>query len=237
MRTMICGNSHVGSLAKGHKLLGLSDDAITLFPLGTGRKELHPFHEVTAAGVRFSEPSYQANLEKFTGRAALGPDVRWGFCMGSHSGRLFRGRFWKWAEPDDICRPKKRPISAEVLEACIESDQRHVRAFLAAVKDAGIPLFVIACPPARDDNPAVDRGLRPEVIRHIDQRALAAFTAFLAENNIDFVAFPPEVVDRKGFLAEKYRLITQANGQRDAHHGNEAYGAVMMRRVADYLDR
>jgi hypothetical protein len=163
------------------------------------------------------------------------PEDVWGFSLGHHL-YIWRRLFWTRIEPSTICRAGAQPVSAATLTAIIESHQYYFRNFLSQLKSIGLRLFVISCPFPRSDHPAItEHGARPEVITHIDQAARAAFGNWLTDQGIDLIEPPPECRTAAGFLKPEFRSLARPNGSPDYGHANDAYGALMLRRILAYL--
>lgn len=235
MKFWICGNSHTGALKKGLEILAPDDLDLTVFPLGNGRWETTPFSEVKDNMVFLSNTQYAQNMRKWTGGRRITRKAVWGFCMGTHNARIYRQDFWTNAEPSHIAEGQKRPISRGLLDSLILADQFHIRAFIGAVKALGIRSYVISCPPPREDHPCIGRGVRKETVAAIDQRSRFLLRDWLLKQGIDFIDYPSQTGTPDGFLKEEFRQHLAANGTKDAHHANVDYGALMMKKVADYL--
>lgn len=236
MKTWIFGNSHMGALNKGLRRIGAQGHDLTLFPLGPGTVEMVPFSRLEAGRVGFADETCARNLRRFTGRDHLDPEARWGVCMGTHNARLCRDPFWIDAEPAVICAPGKRPVPETTVDAIIETDQRHVRDLLARMKQAGLAVFVVSCPPVRPASGGRAAEIRAEVAAWLEARARAAFTGFLAAQKIAFVAPPEGTRDAAGFLSPQFHATLTDQDTRDPHHANPEYGEMMMRKVLAHLD-
>lgn len=237
MSVWICGNSHAAALKQGLDRIGKTDPEISVFPLGPQKGELSEFSGVRNGSVVPTRDDYAGNLEKFAGKTHFDAADIWGFCIGTHTARLYRRKFWSASEPAPVARRGVRPISAAVVDAVIFNQQRHVFAFFDRLKDAGIPFFAIACPPPRRDNPCFALGTRIETVRYIDTRARSAFRDRLGERGIPFVEPPPETIADDGFLRSQFNKQNQPGDDPDPHHANGEYGELMIRRIIDHLDR
>lgn len=236
MTVFICGNSHVGALKRGLKELGAdAPRGIEVFALGSAVIELASFSRREGLSVVLTDEEYAANLKHFAGADALTSDHYWGFCMGTHTTRLFRDQTWATTVPSAICQAGERPMSSGMLDTIIADELRNVLAFFAQMKLAGIDFFVVAAPPPRADHPCFEDGVRPETVLHIDHQLRHTFAAKLADQNITFVTPPPEVITPEGFLKPEFEVGIKASGKVDRHHANSAYGAIMMQRIAGQI--
>lgn len=236
MKVRIFGNSHVAALNRGLKTIETRSRNISIFPIGSGAYETSPFSRFSQGRVFFSNKLYADNLKKFTRNWYLSPDIAWGVCMGTHTSRICRDDFWREAEPATICATGKRPVPETTVEAIIESDQRYVKAMLTQMKQAGLAVFVLSCPPLRTSVRNVGTGVRLEVAAYLDAMARRNFVEFLEKEDIPFISPPPETITEDGFLEERFHQELSAKGTPDAHHANAEYGALMMQRVLDWLD-
>ncbi|MBN8189911.1 hypothetical protein JF540_24805 [Salipiger thiooxidans] len=227
----ITGNSHTIALNQGLRQVPEAA-GVTVFGLGAGVYETEAFSATEAGRVVLTQPVYAENLVRFTGQDHIAPDRLWGICMGTHNPRLYGDRIWTGAAaPSALAGDGQRPVSSGLIDRMADEDQRHIRAFLTQLKDAGIRFFVISAPPVRADHQNIVRGADPEVLLEIDRRSRARFRGFLDGLGVDFVDFPPETADAQGLLRPEYAAGLLKNGKRDPHHGNAEYGALMLRRI------
>ena len=236
MKTYICGNSHITSLAIGLKLLAYSGaQELKLFPLGNGAFEASPFSTISESLVKPSPSQYIAMLKRFTNLEFFDSNYRWGFVMGTHNARIYRDPFWINAEPAALAGPNARPVSDGVLSAMVERDQRFIRTFFLQLKTAGVHFFVVSCPFPRSDHDCLSLGIRRDVVGYIDQFARRQFSEWLTENDFDLIEPPPECRTEDGFLLPEYNARPLRDGAKDPHHANGLYGKLMMERVIAYL--
>ena len=235
MTVWLCGNSHVVALQRGLAAREVSGLPLAIFPFGNGRWETMAFSAVSAGRVVLTHPEYATNLEKYTGRQHVGGDDLWGLCLGTHNARVYRADFWIDAEPSAVARDGARPVSDGLLDAMILQDQHHIRAFIAQLVEAGVPHFVVSCPPPRRDHQCFDAGTRHQTVAYIDRRARELFRGWLAERRTAFVDVPPETVSEDGFLKPAYNAPDWPNGMKDPHHANRDYGVQMIDRVIDHV--
>jgi hypothetical protein len=201
--------------------------------MGNGSFERTPFSTAGAGGVVFTEPSYAANLQRFTGREAItpGPDF-WAFLVGTHNARVYREEVWRTHEPAEIARPGAVPVSRAVITAIFDEDARHILAFLRQVKAAGIQAVVLSAPWPRANHRCILTGTRPEVVAYLDAVCRARFQAQVAEIGLDFIDAPAETRDALGLLRQEFNPPEEKH---DAHHANVAYAEIMMARFRAYL--
>ncbi|WP_238364962.1 hypothetical protein [Mesobacterium pallidum] len=236
MKTWLTGNSHTAALYRGLAQMSPQPDDVSVYPLGSGAYELAQFHEMRDGQVVFTASKFAEHTEKETGQTLVNPEDRWGFVLGTQTSRLFRDPMWRTADPVEICQPGRRPVPSDMLAGIIAADQKWVLTFLADCKAAGVPMFVVACPPPRSDHVVIEDGARPETVLFIDRLARKTFTDALAKLDIPFIAPPAEVIDDAGFLKPEYFAPDKSNGRRDGHHANDDYGQLMMAEVLSFLE-
>jgi len=238
MTVWICGNSHTAALRYGQDRLDRRDEQpgprLGIFGLGSGWFELEPFSELRNGKLRLLPSEYRERFKQATGRRHFVTDAVWGLCMGTHNARIYRDLFWCGAAPMNLGIESRRPVSRGFLDAIIERDQQHIRAFLLQLQSTGVRMFVVSCPPVRLDHPSFNKGVDPRVAVAIDLRARELFRDFLKAHSIGYVNYPPETGSGDGFLLPRYAQESVA-GARDAHHANHKYGAIMVQRIRTWL--
>lgn len=234
MTVWVCGNSQSRALSKG--LTEMSDPACDLraFVLGNAKYELTDYSKIEDNAVGVTVEEYERNLERETGKPFFDKAHIWGFCQGTHNARLFRHEFWYECDPNEIVAPHRRPISLAVLDAIIETDQKHIKLFHRRLNQTGTRFFVVSCPPPRGDHPCIESGARTETVLYIDRRARAQMKEHLATLGVPFIDYPPETETPEHLLKPEF-YAPDRPGVKDAHHANSEYGAMMMHRVVDYL--
>lgn len=232
MSLAVAGNSHVVALAAGNAEAGVE---ARIFALGNGRHEPEVFSRTAGGTVSMLVEQYAENLARHTGSATIQPDLTWGLLQVNHHARIYRDDTWLTWEPAAVCSPDRVPLSQGLLEQVMERDQLGVRRFFTDLSATGVDFFAVSAPPPRRDHPAIRRGVRPEVVRHIDATGRTAWANWLGEHGIHLVAPPQESWAADGFLEQQLAATTNRQGTPDTHHANATYGAAMMRAIADHV--
>lgn|GEM_PF-2172421 len=237
MTIYICGNSHMAVLASEFKREDYKDLRISAFCLGNGKFEATPFSARRGRRTIFLIEEYAQNLTKYTGRAAISKRAIWGFCNINHNARIYRDPMWLRYEPAIIAKPGMQAVSDNVLNEFICRDATNIQRFFEQIKACGIETFAISAPFPREDHPCIKAGVRKDVVNYIDHAARQMWTRWLAENGIPYIAPPEETGTKHGFLKTEYNAPPLRTGVPDHHHAGPAYGALMCRRIADFVGK
>ena len=235
MNTIIAGNSHTVALRKALEKSQPGTKIFDVCTLGSSGKERDLFFSLDQNGVSFLPRYWDANLKNFSGSSFLNREIRWGFLLGSSSHDIYQDKFWRDAEPAEICDAKKQPISIGVLDACITDLFKETIKFFRQLKKARIDYFVVSGPPPRADHPCITNGTNPRVVAYIDSRMKILLEQFLKSENIDFLASPKSVENVDGLLKEEFANAKTYNGVFDTHHANTRYGEFMNQKISEYL--
>lgn len=232
-RLMIIGNSHAVALKdalRGNRLADVPDAVLartTCRCFGNAGLELTRFWtehddrivlelppERTADGLR-----RQIELRR-------GMPTTIGLCYGTHHARIYGDPLFAAAasDEDQIAGHVSRALRDEM----IAHDKRNVLSLLDALQRMGLSVFVIAAPPPRDEFATPRR-----LVRELYDDAQRYMAEQLRERGIGFVLPPPDVVDADGFLLPELGRVGTPETP-DRTHGNEAYGARMLRTVLEH---
>ncbi len=234
MTTYVCGNSHIAALAAGAEDLP-PDPEVRFFPLGTGRYERSDFSLRGADGVELLPQRYQQNLEDYTGHQAIVPGPRWGFLLVNSTARVHRHPMWQSFGPSDLVQSGRTPVTASLLGSILQRDHEGVRGFFMQLLGAGVDFFAVSAPHPRQGGKTFRRRVPREVIGRIDATSREMWRQWLGARGIPLVEPPPETATEDGFLRNEYALTVLANGERDPHHANAAYGRLMAHRVRAHV--
>ncbi len=228
----LVGNSHVNSLATCWETLGKPERKFMrpIF-LGPARHEMVPFHRRRDRVVMLTSGVHQIKLRRATGRVVVDDGHVWAFTLGTHSGRLYQHPFWASAVAAAVNLPAMRPISQAVMTRLLAHQQDAALAFYGDLHAAGVPFVVFSAPWPRKDTRFVEGGIPIETILTISALANARLADWLGDRGIPFILPPEETRAEDGTLAPEFCRRKNFRGDRDPHHGNEAYGALMYPRV------
>lgn len=231
----ITGNSHTIALNQGRNQ-SPELTSVEVFGLGPGVHETTAFSALKTDRVVLTQPVYAENLKRFTGLDHIDPDRFWGLCIGTHNSRIYGDRAWvKAAAPSAVASPAQRPVSIGQLQQIIAQDQQHINAFITQLKTVGIRFIVISGPPVRADHQNIIRRAAPETLLEVDRQARKHFQGMLLDLDVDFIDYPAETTDKMGLLRPEFAAGPLQNGKRDPHHGNAAYGRIMLDKVLSEL--
>ena len=111
-----------------------------------------------ATGSRSSRASTPENVEHYTGSPVITPGATWGFLNVNHNVRIYSHEMWRQFRPAELpAIDGLTPVSADLLTAIVERDQRGVRRFFTQLQDAGVDFFAVSAPFPRLDGSAVRR--------------------------------------------------------------------------------
>ena len=71
----------------------------------------------------------------------------------------------------------------------------------------------------------------------MEARSRARLKRWLHTHGVPFIDPPLGSVTEEGFLRPEYNAPDLPDGRRDPHHANQAYGALMMRQVLNFLEK
>ncbi len=240
MRLVILGDSHVTALGEG--LVELKREGRISLPgevhvlkVFNGPDTLERFFEATEGGVGFTDPRVGDALQGAISARVLvarESDDVYALSMGLMTTLFVRLLDWRRYVPAAFAPPtgKAMVVSEAVVRAIALSHNQHVLDFFAAVKLAGLRVVAISAPPLRLDAPVIADGGRPEVIQTLDRLARAAVANELARLEVPVVDPPDEAYgDGPGgaFLRPEFHRVAV----KDHHHGNAAYGRLMVAKV------
>ncbi|MEP2785113.1 MAG: hypothetical protein ABJO67_17595 [Pseudoruegeria sp.] len=234
MKTILGGNSHTGALMMAQRKQPVIQD-FEVIPFGSGLFEMAPFSMVEKGRVLFTAERFKENLSQFASLEYIDPNIRWGLCMGTHTGRIFGQEMWQKSDPSAVLSEGRRPISLAILDAMIEQDQRYIRQFILQLVENGVSCFVVSCPPPREDHFCLSTGVRPETVLYIDQRARKLYQDWLANAGVPFVDYPRQVLTPEGFLKPALAQGRLADGKKDPHHANARYGSHMLLKIRNEM--
>lgn len=238
MRAMITGDSHTAALHRGHAALldegrwpaGL---ALDIRPLGGGHLTRAPFFSDRGDHAEITTAEYRRRFDRLP-LASDGPDVVYGLSAPLHSVRVWRHPAWRRFSPAGLAPgsaapgESATPVSSGLLRRVILDDQRHVLALIAILLRGGRQTFVVEAPRPFRHHPALDE-TSPDLVAHIDAIYRRTIRRELDAMGVPVVSVPEDCLDR-GFMRDDYAQPG------DPHHGNAAYGRLMMERVAAFLE-
>lgn len=237
---LITGDSHVAAV-----YLGFSEDArredhrnIVFWPLGAGTMVQTEFYRLEPENgvVQTTLPKRKhADLDDRTFSVEKvrigGRDPVVVVSMPMNRQRFVReGGFqthvpWSMVKSDD-----EAPISDRALEAMMRDDVARALSFVRDLKQIGLEVAVMDAP-VQFRHARLLNTARPDVILHVGDRFQRFVRAELAAMGIPLITQPPQVIAEDGMMDAAYRH----DDPKDQHHGNAAYGKLMMARIKDFV--
>jgi hypothetical protein len=234
---VLTGDSHTGALLRAYATKwpkGKRPENFKVDTIGPGFKLSRPFYKEHGNRISFTLPISRARFEKMTGRQALRFEDNhlYGFSLRMHSFKVIQNASWLTKRPWRECGGTDyEPISDAVLEAIIRDDIGVTFDFYAALIKNKVPFFTIEAPPVNPDIPILQEDGDKAFIKRLDGLYRDTLKTWLSERNIDVITAPAESADSEGFLKREYF----SEREKDCRHGNEAYGALMLEKILDYL--
>jgi hypothetical protein len=244
-RLIVLGDSHVVALAQGYEALeprGVGFDGEVLFlKLFDGPDNLFPFFRADDDRIGFLDERVAAEVSAALGHPELradDPHTVYALSMGVMTTLMVRLPDWKHAAPAAAAaflekkRLKRQLVSEAVVQAIALDQQKHVLAFVEAAGALGLKCLIVAAPPLRADERATGRNRDIRVLLEVDRISRAVLTDAFTRLGAPVVQPPYEAL-LDGLLRPDLRRIAP----RDTHHGNGAYGALMLPRVIEAARR
>jgi hypothetical protein len=218
MRILIFGESHTAALFVGHKQLRkgratLPDIAIR--SMGGGHAFQQQFFADRGDHVAITAPELSRQIDRLP---LPGLEAVYGFCAPLCPYRLYNKPAWQM------------PISKPFLRPMVIEDQKQALAFIDALKQAGIRLFVIEAPRPFRHHHALKK-THSAVISYVDRMYRDIIRDELAKRDVPVVSVPVHLFDAEGFMLEEYACPD------DPYHGNARFGRVMIEEIAAFVSK
>lgn len=233
MRVLLTGDSHTAALNRGHQALlagGLWPGAVdlTIRPLGAGHLTRDAFFVDRGDHAELVTPEYRRQFDRLP-LASDGPGVVYGLSAPLHSVRIWRHPGWRHRVPAALRSDPggAEPVSSGLVRRIVLDDQRHILALIEILLRTRRGVFVVEAPFPFRHHPAL-RDTAPDVVLHLDEVYRRTIGQELQALGVPVVSVPRDCLDG-GFMRDDFAQTG------DPHHGNAAYGRLMMERVAALL--
>ena len=123
-------------------------------------------------------------------------------------------------------------MSDAAFKVMVLDMHKHVLAFAAALKQRDYPFAVITTPPPTRRFKQLAMGYSEADLIFVDGRLRNIMSDAFARLGVDVIR-PPDTVYDNGFLQDRF----YHENPDDHHHGNKAYGQIVLAQVAEYLAR
>ena len=229
---LVFGDSHTAALRRGQQAIeaaGLwpGEIRLTVRPLGGGHLATEPFFADRAGFAEVTLPEYRRQFDRLP-RAEDPPDTVYGVSALLHPVRLWRNPAWAEFAPADMALPGSVPVSSGTVRRLALDDQRFMLELVGLLRRLGRRVFAIEAPRPFRHHPALKRTPAAVAMR-VDLLYRATVRAELGRLGVSVVDVPERCLDPDGFTLAEF-------GQPgDQHHGNEAYGTIMMGEVLAHL--
>ena len=225
------GESHLGAIRRG----GTENPALTYWPLGAGGEvptqffrhapETSSLH-TTVKGWR--NRVYSRETLTFDGSLALVA-----LSLPLNTSRILRDYSWGTHVPWHLQKTQEEtPLSDAVIQSLCEQDYRYAIAFIAALRDYGIPVVVLEGPHFFE-HASYLKTRRFDVCSYIDATYRKAVRTKLAEMNVDVIEQRPETLTALGATKAAYKH----ENPKDSHHANAKFGALVFKDLVGYAEK
>lgn len=230
---VVTGDSHCAALKFGFDRLKNMPSSLDIRfrPLGGGGQVPTPFYALEDGGStvkivcprwwprRFPDPEIDHNRN----------EVVYAVSMPLNTSRILRDFPWGDFVPWQVRNPDERALSQKLFEAVLWTDAKYAVEFIGALVNVGLNVVVLEGPHFFSDSPYL-RHARMDVCRYVSNSYRAMVRARLAEHSVSIVNQPPATLDENGCTQLRYH-----KDERDAHHGNAAFGEIMMTELTNHV--
>lgn len=229
---LVFGDSHTAALRRGQVAIEAegawpADIGLSVRPLGGGHLATEPFFADRGDHAEVTLPEYRRQFDRLP-CADDPPDRIYGVSAPLHPVRVWRGAAWQDFAPADMDLPGAAPVSSGTIRRLALDDQRPMLELLALLRRIGRRVFAVEAPRPFRHHPALRRTPAAVAMR-VDRLYRETIRAELDRLGVPVVDVPGRCFDAEGFTLAEF-------GQPgDPHHGNEGYGAIMMREVLAHL--
>lgn len=229
----ITGDSHVGALRKGHDLLAgagrlPASPAVVFRPMGTSTLMRKEFFVDRSDHLEITVPRFREQVTVLPApEFATGETV---YCIaGPLNFHSLLSRKW-WVHNWATGMPPRRgaPVTRGLLRHSLLAREFHELTMVRRLRELGQRVCVIEAPALFRHHPALAHTPAASLMA-----LLRACREILAEElermGIEIVAVPAECLDEEGFMRSGLRHARPDDG----NHGNEEFGAIMLRQCID----
>ncbi|MFD0981711.1 hypothetical protein [Tropicimonas aquimaris] len=232
MKVLIIGDSHTRRLSAG--LRSLQDEEavddglrIKVQGLGTGRLLATPFFRPMDGYAEVVEPEFREYMERIPPEPGVYHAI--GLSMLFHPSRIMRSILRGGYCVGEFI-PGRQAISESLFRELSRQDQTYVLQLCDLLKAAGYRVFAVSAPGTFRDYPLVSELGAAQALR-IERLHRSEVLHQLERRGIEAVDIPTACRDADGFMKQEFR----AERADDAHHGNAAFGKLMMQHVLELL--
>jgi len=231
MKVLITGDSHAGTLMCALRSLtpaqmqAASPVQIEIKPLGGGHLLPTAFFNDQGDHAELVEPSYRLQFQRLPSEHSDLSAI--GFSGPLHTTRVWR-EDWSVAKPWQL-GGDGQAVSSALLRQIIDDDLAQTLAFIAVLRRTH-EVFVVEPPwPFRHHYAVGKNGVA--TVRQIHQTYRACAIERLSAMDVGLVEIDTAWTDADGLMLPKFRH----EDPKDQHHGNLAFGRLMLERVMAFL--
>ncbi len=235
MDVLVFGDSHTAALRRGQVAIetdGHWPDAVrlTVRPLGGGHLATAPFFADRQDHAEVTLPEYRRQFARIP-REDDPEDTVYGVSALLHPVRIWRSPAWQDHAPADLVPPPEgvTPVSSGMVRHLALDDQRPMLDLVALLRRLGRRVFAVEAPRPFRHHPAL-RKTPAATVMHVDRLYRDTVGRELRRLGVPVVGVPQRCLDADGFTREDLGQVG------DPHHGNAAYGAIMMGEILGHLD-
>ena len=234
-RAFITGDSHTAVLRLGLAHLAAqgrvgAETTIEVAVLGNGARLLERFFRDDGTRATIIDPGYRKHVSALPRPGDDPREVAYGWSGLFHFARLWRRRTWARFRPSFHAGPGQ-PVSTQLLRTVVLDWFAPQLELLDVLRRVGAHVFVVESPRPFRHHPAFT-WLPPDLAIALDRFCHALMQDELGHRGIGLVRIPAHCVDADGFMLPEWR----SDREGDPHHGNPAFGALMMRETVKYLE-
>lgn len=235
----VFGDSHCGFLGGG--LIRLQEAASALpikvsgvNMLGAAHHFYQPFHQRTAAGdIVLTLPIFDGRTNGLCDerKRLINPsEHHYLISLGLHTQTVLAGQLFKTHSLGGTTpEPQRAFLSEAALKAIYLNYHQHVLRFIRDLMEVGAEVTIISAPPRTRRYAMLENGFSSSDTSRIDSVLRGAVKDSFREMGLAVIDPPHECMDAEGYLLQEHLVANE----RDRHHANSAYSAVMLRKVCD----
>lgn len=216
MNVFITGDSHTGALNRG--LQSLQERGIAtsfkVTPLSAGLLMNTPFFEERDGYVEITIADKIRTLPRLPVDPSEGEFGWYGLCAPLHVQPIVLDRFFYGKVP--------QPFTPALLKRLVLDRKKYSINLLVVLKRLGVRVFVVETPRTFPHHPKLPNDLSR--VGEIETRCRDVVFEELARLDVPVVRLPKRALRPDGLMSEEFRHEHEADG----HHGNAAYGAMMI---------
>lgn len=233
-QVMVTGDSHTGALRRGLDLLreqGWSAPGIEIevVGMGNGADFTSQFFVDRGRHAEIVHPDYRRRVPILPRPRAVARRTVHAWTGLFHFPRVWRAAEWSRFRPATV-PGREAPVSRALVRDTVLGWFGPQLALLEVLQRVPVPVLALETPRPFRHHPAL-RAVRPEVVAGLDRLCLATMAGELEARGIPVLRIPPECIDGEGFMHERWRH----ENPKDSHHGNAAFGAMMIQRICQYV--